>query len=370
MIKTCNKEEIKINNKERNQNLKRGINEARNELNTNRLDMSYGEIVSMYKRQEIVVDPQFQRLFRWSDYQQTRFIESILLGIPTPPVFMAEDDEGRWEVVDGLQRLSTIFSFFGVLRSEKADEKNNWELLSGEIIEQLKGYKFEDLPLVFQRHIRTAYCRVEIIKWDSNLDMRYELFNRLNTGGSPLTEQEIRNSIFRGISEDFNEYLERLSVDKNFKEIVSLTSNQLSQGYDQELILRISSLYNNWDSISTKNMSNHMTEFMKDAVKNKSFDFKLEKLFKETFEVLQPLGYNIFRFNSNYQFSTSLYDAIILGIANNIEAYKNMEVGEIKEKVDGLKSDDEFRRYTGPSASSKTRVKKRLNRAKEYFKVR
>jgi uncharacterized protein with ParB-like and HNH nuclease domain len=84
------------------QELENEINYARNNLTTDRLDMSYGEIMSMYERGEIIIDPDFQRLFRWSTFQKTRFIESILLGIPTPPIFVAEDDEGRWELVDGL----------------------------------------------------------------------------------------------------------------------------------------------------------------------------------------------------------------------------------------------------------------------------
>ncbi|CAG7840421.1 hypothetical protein CLOHAE12215_01845 [Clostridium haemolyticum] len=82
--------------------LEESIRRARNNLTTDRLDMSYGEIISMYEREEIVIAPEFQRLFRWTDYQKTRFIESILLGIPIPPIFVAEDKDGRWELVDGL----------------------------------------------------------------------------------------------------------------------------------------------------------------------------------------------------------------------------------------------------------------------------
>lgn len=90
------------------------VEAARNSLNTDRLDMSFGEIMSMYENGEMIINPEFQRFYRWNDYQQTRFVESILLGIPVPPIFVAEDENGRWELVDGLQRLSTVFSFFGI----------------------------------------------------------------------------------------------------------------------------------------------------------------------------------------------------------------------------------------------------------------
>ena len=92
-------------------NLLEDIKQMRNTLQTDKLDMSFGEIMSMYERNEIIINPEFQRLYRWSHYQKTRFIESIIIGIPIPPIFVAEDENGRWEVVDGLQRLSTIFSF-------------------------------------------------------------------------------------------------------------------------------------------------------------------------------------------------------------------------------------------------------------------
>ena len=160
-------------------NLEDEIAERRNSINTDRLDMSFGEIISMYERDEIIIAPEFQRLFRWSDYQQTRFIESLLLGIPIPPIFVAEDREGKWELVDGLQRLSTVLSFYGVLKNNT--EKNFWKLCEGELVKSMQGMDYNKLPLKFNLNIKRAVCRVEIIKWSSKFDMRYELFNRLNT---------------------------------------------------------------------------------------------------------------------------------------------------------------------------------------------
>lgn len=91
------------------------ITKKRNSLKADRLDMSFGELMNMFEDGDLFITPEYQRAFRWSNFQQTRFIESVLLGIPIPPIFVAEDDKGKWEVVDGLQRISTIFSFFGVL---------------------------------------------------------------------------------------------------------------------------------------------------------------------------------------------------------------------------------------------------------------
>jgi hypothetical protein len=90
--------------------------------------------------------------------------------------------------VDGLQRISTIFSFFGMLST--LPEKNNSMLTAGEMVPELEGITLNTLPIKLKTTIKRSVCRVEIVRWDSLEDIRYELFNRLNTGASPLSEQE------------------------------------------------------------------------------------------------------------------------------------------------------------------------------------
>ena len=141
------------------------ITDMRNTLSTDRLDMSYGELISLYQRGELLINPDFQRLFRWDVSKRTRFIESLLLGIPIPPIFVAEDNDGIWELVDGLQRISTILSFFGFLKDD--DNKNNWIMEPGNLVPSLEGYTGKTLPIKYKRNLERTYCRVEIIKWDS-----------------------------------------------------------------------------------------------------------------------------------------------------------------------------------------------------------
>lgn len=246
------------------------IETSRNTLQTDKLDMSFGEIMSMYERGEIIINPEFQRLYRWSDYQKTRFIESVIIGIPIPPVFVAEDDNGRWELVDGLQRLSTIFSFFGNLKGEEV--KNKWTLGAGDMLQSLDGYTVDTLPLKIQLNIKRAVCRVEIIKWNSEYDLRFELFNRLNTGGSPLTNQEIRNSLYRSISSVFNDFLKEMAANENFIRSVNVSKELVDQLYLEELVLRFMSLYQNRKNVK-KSIAQHMTDFMKDAVSDSNFNY-------------------------------------------------------------------------------------------------
>lgn len=340
------------------------IESTKNSLSTDRLDMSFGELMSMYERNEIIINPEFQRLFRWDSGQKTRFIESLLLGIPIPPIFVAEDEDGRWEVVDGLQRISTVFSFFGVLQN--VPEKNNWKLERGELIDKLKGNTCDDLPLKLQLNIKRSVCRVEITKWNSQYDMRYELFNRLNTGGSELTDQEIRNCIFRGVSDEFNKFLSREAQDPEFIQLISPTEKQLQELYLDELVLRFCSLYNNLDAINT-NISQHMTNFMKETVETPELIPNYKSIWDKTIKLLKPIGKEVFR-ASNGVFSTSLYDGIMVGVSQNIEKYELKEEIYLTKKIEELKNDEEFKKASGSASNSKTRIVKRLKVADKLFK--
>ena len=341
------------------------IETSRNTLQTDKLDMSFGEIMSMYDRGEIIINPDFQRLYRWSDYQKTRFIESVIIGIPIPPVFVAEDDSGRWELVDGLQRLSTIFSFFGNLKGD--DVKNKWGLGAGDMLQSLDGYNADTLPLKIQLNIKRAVCRVEIIKWNSEYDLRFELFNRLNTGGSPLTNQEIRNSLYRSISSSFNDFLKEMAANENFIRSVNVPKEQVEQLYWEELVLRFMSLYQNRKNVK-KSIAQHMTDFMKDAVMDKSFNYdKYRVVFERTFEILKPLGTSVFN-SKNGQFSTAVFDTTVIGISENIHLYGGTKSQVLINKIKEVRSDEVYQAMTRSGGNNSVeRVKKRLEFAKSIF---
>jgi len=325
--------------------------------------MSFGEIMSMYEKNEIIIDPDFQRLFRWDTYQKTRFIESILIGIPIPPIFVAEDENGRWELVDGLQRISTVFSFFGILRS--IPEKNNWIMCKGDIATELENLACKDLPLKFQLNIKRASCRVEIIKWNSAFDMRYELFNRLNTGGSELTDQEIRNAIFRGVSKDFNSFIRKCAENVDFINLIQPTERQFEQLYMDELVLRFCALTDLKEELS-ENISQHMTNYMRSAVNDPAKIPGLESSFNETIRILTPIGKDVFR-GSNNVFSTSLYDCVMIGITKYMDRYRDERTDKIIDKIEELKSNDAFKKASGSASASKSRILRRIEVADEIF---
>src|SRR5437588_9016610 len=119
--------------------LQQEIDARRSEIRTDDYAMSIGEWISLYENKEIDIHPEFQRFYRWDSWQKSRLIESILLGIPIPPIFVFQRRDGIWDVVDGLQRLSTIFEFAGILRDENRNLLPPLELEKTEYLPALEG---------------------------------------------------------------------------------------------------------------------------------------------------------------------------------------------------------------------------------------
>ncbi len=369
------------------QKLEQQISDERARLSTDRMDISFGELIHMYKAGELLIRPEYQRLFRWKGSQKTALIESILLGIPIPPVFVAEDMEGVWELVDGLQRVSTIISFFGDLdeslltvcvedsQEDNVNYVNKWELESGNLVEDLEGFNVDTLPKKYVINLKRAVCRVEILRGESNTAMKYELFKRLNSGGSTLTPQEIRNAIYRGIDPKINILTEKLSKNEDFIKLVSLSGQKKQELYDQELVLRFVAFLGNADKINA-NTEIFLDKFMETAVKDKEFDVGYyEELFVKVMRIEEILLYpcaresarsSMFR-NDRKGFVPAYYEGITLGIAQNLEKYE-ARPELILERIQALKEDREFKKYSGSASNSKSRIKNRLKVANKIFR--
>lgn len=345
---------------EKRKKLDEQIENARKDIRADRMDMSFGEIMNMYDEGELIISPEFQRAFRWEKDKQVRFIESLLLGIPIPPIFVAETKENVWELVDGLQRISTVLSFFGKL---KDSEKNNLVLEQAPILTELKDFTIDTFPITYKLLLKRAVCRVEIIRYDSEFDMRYELFNRLNTGGVLLSDQEIRNCIFRPYDNKFNRFIQDLSRKDYFKSIIRIRKEDEERMYAQELVLRFFTL-KNFGTTFDKNIQKHMDEYMlKVSKKEIKFHYKEEEeIFEKTCRIIQNMKGNAFKL-STLNFSTSMYDSLMINIALNLEICEQYSAEEFKDKIDKLKKDNEFRKNTNAASSSKTRINNKIDLA-------
>ena len=376
---------------EKQKKLEGEITDQRRRVSTDRLDISFGELINLYKSDELIIRPEYQRLFRWTKKQKTALIESILLSIPIPPIFVSEDKEGIWELIDGLQRVSTFISFFGELEQNISEmqyiihdddeveeltpeeeaarqEKigNKWVLETGGIIESLEGFNIDNFPRKLKINLKRAVCRVEILRGDSSTSMKYELFKRLNSGGSKLKPQEIRNAIFRGIDTRLNELLLRLSQNELFQGLTVLSDKKKQELYDQELVLRFIAFLNNAENVND-NTENYLNDFMEKAVSNPDFDYTTyESQFTEVLTILHSLGEdNLFR-NSRNLFVPAEFEGITIGIAQNIDRFRE-DKDLLKSKITELKEDADFRRFSGSASNSKSRIRTRLKRVQEIF---
>lgn len=380
--------------------LEKEVSDERKRLSTDRMDISFGELINLYKNKELIIRPEYQRLFRWTLEQKTALIESILLSIPIPPIFVSEDKDGLWELVDGLQRVSTFISFFGELDTnvtdfqyfvnptEESDEidgeiqeedvsgiaededsinvHNKWELKKGGLLKSLEGFNIDTIPNSLKINLKRAVCRVEILRGESNVSMKYELFKRLNSGGSKLTPQEIRNAIYRGTDPKLNELTLELSQHPLFVKLTGLSIMKRQELYDQELVLRFIAFYNNIESVN-ENTENFLNNFMEDYVSGKTIDLDFYKsIFIETLGLIDNLGNEkIFR-NTRNLFVPAEFEGITVSIAQNIEKYReNSEL--LLQKINLLKNDADFRRFSGSASNSKSRIRTRLSRANEIF---
>ena len=199
--------------------LQEEIEARRRAIKTDSYSMSIGELTNLYQSKELDLHPDFQRFFRWTEEQKTKLVESILLGIPLPPIFVSQRPDGVWDVIDGLQRLSAIFQFAGILRNEQGQLVPHLTLTKAKYLPALENKRWEDLENPENPNVLTAQQRIDIkrskidvniILRESSADAKYDMFERLNTGGTQLSEQEVRNCLLLMSNKAFFGWMEEL----------------------------------------------------------------------------------------------------------------------------------------------------------------
>jgi len=180
---------------EKNKQLQVEIENVRKEIKTDNFSMAIRELVQVYRDGDLELSPAYQRLFRWSDETKTKFIESILMGIPTPPIFIAQKKGSKWTIVDGLQRISTILQLMELIEVRDTDGnlKQPFKFKSAEKLPSIEDLEWSTLNEDAQRIIKMTKIDLKIILIEDNVQAQYELFTRLNTGSVSLQSQEIRS---------------------------------------------------------------------------------------------------------------------------------------------------------------------------------
>jgi hypothetical protein len=294
------------------------------------------------------------------------FFGELLESCETNPGIQDENQEQEIEVDDNENELE---------EDEDEDEeieqdlytKNKWFLQKGGLVKSLDGFNIDNLPASLKINLKRAVCRVEILRGDSNTTMKYELFKRLNSGGSKLTPQEIRNAIHRGTDTRLNNILLEISQNNSFKALTSLTQTKKNELYDQELVLRFFAFYNNANEIKD-NMQNFLNKFMENTVNNSDFDYEdyKNKLIKVLDLVHSLNDANVFRTEKSL-FVPAWFEGILIGVAQNYCKYEN-NLSLLQEKISLLKQDTLFKKYSGTASNSSSRIKNRLTRVQDIFK--
>lgn len=159
-------------------------------VHTQSLDLSFNELLDMYKNKELDISPDYQRLFQWSEGARSRFIESLLLEMPVPPIYVIEEENGRYLLIDGLQRISSYFHLRGELTAPHLDPPveigQKLKFIDCDIVGELNGKTYDDLGTALQIRLKRAFIRVEVVRKGSDSRFKYWMFKRLNTGGEQL----------------------------------------------------------------------------------------------------------------------------------------------------------------------------------------
>lgn len=341
---------------------------AEQAMSTDSYSMSIGELISSYVGGEIEVNPSFQRFFRWTDFQKSRLIESFLLGLPVPPIFVYQRTSGHWELIDGLQRVSTILQFVGELKNKSGALLPPLVLTETKYMPSLKGmiWKSADddpvvLPDALKLKFRKARIDVKIIMPKSAELSKYELFDRLNTGGSQATSAEVRNCLILMKDASFFEWLSGLVDHPSFVNSIPLTERAEAEQYRIELLVRFLILQNTSveEAKVIPDLETYLNEKILDMASDPDFDRKaVAENFVKTFDMLN----NIFdegsfrRFNVKKgahvgPFLLAAFEVIAMGVATNLDNAMAKGDAWLSAKVNELWSNELIVKSIGLSSS-------------------
>ena len=241
------------------------------------------DIYHSYKSNELDPRPPFQRGYVWDKKKASRLIESILLNVPVPPIYTSQEDDLTEIVIDGQQRLLSLFSF---VDEKFPDDESKFKLTGLQVLNELNNKAFKELDKTIQRAFEGYGLQTIIITKDSDIDVKFEIFGRLNTGSVKLNDQELRNCIYRG---NYNDFIKELSKDEDFQYILNSPALR-ERMLDGELILRFFAFYNktylNYKP-SMKHFLNNEIHSNRDLIPKKMEELRI--IFKKSVELTKTV---------------------------------------------------------------------------------
>ena len=317
------------------------VTTGKRKIYTDKSDPPISSLFDRFQSGDLVLDPSFQRRKVWDDSQSSKLIESLLLEVPLPVFYLAEGPDGEQEVIDGQQRLTAFFRFLS----------NDFVLKSLKVLPALNGKNFKDLDKANQRLVKNSSIRTILFKKESDHNLRFDIFERLNTGAVPLNRQELRNCIYRG---PYNRLLIELASDPDFMWLMGLKGPE-KRMKDVEYVLRFAAFYHatylNYKSPIARFLDDDAAAFQNASVEEQQ---KLRNAFKTAVSLIKSLlGKNAFRrfYRGNEEdpsghwelqkFNASLYDVLMWSFATKDKNQVMANLDSIREALIVLMTENE-----------------------------
>lgn len=311
-----------------------------------------------------ILRPDFQREYVWNLKEASRFIESLLLGLPVPGVILAkEPDANKFSILDGQQRLKTLKFFYGGYFDPRPDDSRQRVFRLQGVQEPFEGKQFGDLGEQDQLRLSESIIHATIVKQDFPEDddsSIYHIFERLNSGGRRLFPQEIRVAIYFG---DFINHLRQLNENREWREIFGKRNRRLK---DQELIARFLALYED-----AENYRRPMTEFLNGfTARNRYASEERLTEFQERFEetisqVRKAIGRRAFR--PQNAINAAVFDSVMVAVARRLGQGPEPGDAALKEAYETLLHDDKYIDATSRATADEAAVAVRLKQATDFI---
>lgn len=365
------------------------IKNAQRLVKTDAYQMSVGEIINMYRDGELVINPDFQRLFRWEIGQKSKLIESLLLGIPLPSIFVFEQEDSKWELIDGLQRISTLLEFMGELRDPTTNEmKPSTALVATKYLPSLDKVVWQRSKTVLdilsedqnpltgpqQLAIKRSRISVEILKRPSDNATKYDLFQRLNAGGISANAQELRNCIIIMANTNYATFMRELANSEAFLTVLSASDEQLEKQRHMEYVSRfLVYTYVPYDGRLD------VEEFLDEGIvglATANETIRASDTFHTTFDLLnQVYGANALRRLSNGvptgRVGLAAFEAIAIGIAKNIDNIRNKRdrTEYIRHRIEEFWRSPDIQNFFGAGLRGTIRIQRTIPFGTQWFSI-
>lgn len=339
-------------------------------VKTQTIEYDLETLVKKIKKNVIKLNPEYQRKHRWDDETSSKLIESLILNIPIPFIYISQDvdvddeidsESSRFSVIDGQQRLTAIYNFF----------ENKYQLQGLEVLDKLNGAFHKNLPPFLMRRLEERSIRC--LRIDSTLDpqVKYDIFERLNSGSVKLESQELRNATCRG---PFKDLVKKLSKKENFISACKLTpdSSRVKKMEDEELVLRFFAInyqegYKDYKGKFKNFLTSKMNSFNKLPIKKLE---EMEVLFNDTFNSIEASKiehpFTKYRATANgfekmSDFNAAVFDSITHLFIESMNKGNKITL----KKIHMMFADPDFFAACEGSVNDVAKLTMRINKAKE-----